>query len=437
MKPLPKILIALAALLSTLPAPAAAESSVGFATASGIRIVYERDSDPARSPARFLDDLDREITRFFRAPKRSGGGRIVISPRHGAGKAAYLAPDLFIGDGFLNKLEDPEFRRELAGRLLQLRFNLENAAHPPPDWITAGLFDALAARLDSESATRRSRSRHYPLIRTLLNLGMPPDFRVAMQLPGLRLTGSAREAFGEISRFLLDLAASVSDSRDNALAAYAIESMRRDGEEEVIFAGSIGRRLRALRGEQGGTAEELIRQLAPALAFNRTFPPSPERLQTAWEKACTARFELPDRDGRPSGDFREIAIAGLPAFFAVDPTAGELVRRQFEANFDGLLPFFPTDLVAELNLMQQEVRQFRGGRSPEAAAARFDGIRRGVTEKLRRQAAIEEFLDRAERRHVSAFRLFRRELSELFTDHDFLSGGGTAFLEEVEARYLE
>jgi hypothetical protein len=428
-------------LLAVLPLAVAAAVGNIERTLSGIDVVYEQSADRRSSPVRFIQDVDREITRLFKAPKSAGNCRIVISPVRNPGDVTLRFSDggrvdILMGDTFRDKIDDPAFQRDFSGALLLARFGVRDAAQKLPDWIAAGIFDALTVRLENIDRVVRT-TRNYPLLRALLP-DYPPDFRATMRVNGVILDGAGREAYSEICRFLLEMYASVSDAKDNALADYAVEMMRGKRREDEIFTATLDRRLRALQPNVAASPETLILQTAIRSVFHASRPRPGAALLVELSGALKTPVELPDREGNPSGTVRDFDCFQLAALYRepLNRKSADAARRQIVRQLRDFAAGLPPDIRTSVTDLADRVAEL-SEQTRESGLADLAASYRRVEEKLKWRAGMEAFMYRTELEKISGFLLFRLELNELFRPDDFLTRRGVVFLDEVEKRYMD
>ena len=202
-------------LIAVLPTFAASAAEPDARFASGVAVRYENVvTDPAGIA--YLRELDRELTRLFRLP---GGARCEVLVRAGEGSAAVRrrsdgVTEIVLPASFAERRGDPALTGVLAARLTLARLGLPDRGSELPPWLAAGLNDELKVNRRAGRIVRNNR--YFPLLRVLADLDRTPDFRALMKTSGPAFTGIEGDAFGELSRFLLEYLAGLSGERSAA-----------------------------------------------------------------------------------------------------------------------------------------------------------------------------------------------------------------------------
>ena len=107
-------------------------------TSSGITVVFRGGTMQQSGSIEFLRELDRELTRLFRAPPGTGSCRIVVDRQHPvplAVRSEIQIREILLSENFAEQRENPVFRAELAGEILAGRFGLRGKIKPLPVWM--------------------------------------------------------------------------------------------------------------------------------------------------------------------------------------------------------------------------------------------------------------------------------------------------------------
>ncbi len=423
-----------------LPAALAASTDPeGTGTASGVELLYEPGAERRSEKLDLLREVDRELTRLFRAPPaRRGRCRVIFSAaRRDDALEMRRSPertDILLGDRFYEKFEtDSVFRHAVVRALLLARFGAIEGARRLPEWIGAGLDGVIAA---SHGSGRIARNvRYYPVLRAFLMTGSVPDFRALSLVENARFSGSALQAFEELSRFLLESAAAASSLKDNALGDYTMMIVSNNRRPEEAYDLTLRRIFGSL--SPGVSAEEMLRLAAGRLAFNaRTPRPGANSLSLLPGVLQIEYFPL-GRDGKiaPGAVKRKAPFETLPGLFRdKHPDAAnvrlELVRRIRELGFG-----FPVEALPYSEKLVMIIEQ-SNGLDPARESKALLTAAAGLNDALRHQIAVEKELEKMENETITPFLRFRQDLAESSRGNEILTESGKAFLNRIESEYL-
>lgn len=411
--------------------------TAGDVTASGVLIEYDRNASISTSPSRFIHDVDREISRFFKAPRVKGNCRVLITPTCNSREVRIIyqntRTDILIGDDFIESVDDMEFQRSFFSTLLLARFGVKSAKYQLPDWIVAGIEDSLNVRLDSASVVRGGE-RYYPTIRAFVLSDEMPVFTAIMKVPGLHWEGAARESYGELSRFILEVFAAGSEQADNALGDYAVGFMTGTVGEDELLEATLVRRFKKLNPLF--TLEEMLQIGAKRSVFSVYHPlPAAESLEML-SKALEFNVPVIDESGKPSGKYEAIGLERLAEYCVNNPADAGNVKRKILEDLDVLGGGLGSDGRNMLQEMVIALSSLYAG-SSRAEIHRLLSCRDRLTAIIKKQAEIEKHLEVLENREITGFWEYRYEIYEFRREDELLSGAGIEYLEGVEARYLE
>lgn len=401
-------------------------------TASGVVVRYRAGTRHHPGGFEFLRDLDRELTRIFRAPGGAGACVILVDRANPAGPVASRVRgrvrEILLPEDFVSRQADPAFRAELAAHILAARFGLPGECRPLPGWIRLGLE---GLRRNSMSAGRIVRDQqNYPVLRGLLGAGHLPDFRALMQLEECDFSGSAHAAACEFGRFLLETFRRISTLKNNALGDYTAGMLKGDLPEDKLYRTYL---LPAITGpRRSGTSDEatFFRLAAEQAAFNgRTPRPAADLLK---QLPDVLKFSVMGPDGKTlSGD-----IAAIPELLHGKHPAAAAAQQFVRGRLMRYARTFSPEILGAAGELLNELARL-SGESPEAERAALVRARRRLEKKLGEQAAVEAYLEACERKFIPPCILFRPELSTVSAPDDFLTGAERAFFDEVEKKYLE
>lgn len=435
---LPSLLGAVVLLLSPSVLRGANEPE-GTVTGSGVELLYEPGAERRSEKLDALRELDRELTRLFRAPPaRRGRCRVIFSAARRSDalemRRTTERTDILLGDRFYEIYEtDPAFRRKLVRALLLARFAAVEGSRPLPEWIGAGLDGIVAANRSSGRIARNIR--YYPVLRSLLMTGNMPDFRELTLVADARFTGSALQAFEELSRFLLETASAASSLKDNALGDYVMMIVSNNRRPEEAYDLTIRRLLGAM--SPGVSAERMLQLAAERLAFNSRTPRPGDHSQALLPEVLTIEYIPLGRDGKvtPGAAKTKAPFETLPTLFKNrHPDAVNIrldqVRRLRDFAFG-----FPAEVLPYSEKIVMILDQSNGS-DPEAERKELLAAVGELNAALRRQAAIEKELEKVENETVSPFERFRSDLAEESRGREMLTERGRSFLNQIEAEYL-
>ena len=427
------LLVCLAVPYWACAAPRSPAADTDKRTASGVIVRYRAGTRHHPGGFEFVRDLDRELTRIFRAPGGAGACVVLVDRAHPVGPVTSSVRgrvrEIRLPENFVSRENDPAFRAELAAHILAARFGLPGECRPLPGWIGLGLE---GLRRNSLSAGRLVRDQqNYPVLRGLLGAGYLPDFRALMRLKKCDFTGSAYPAACEFSRFLLEAFRRASTLKHNALGDYTAGMLRGDLPEAQLYRTFL---LPALTGRRRNAAAvneaEAFRQAAEQAAFNfRTPRPAAELLKLLPD---ILRFTVAGPNGKPvSGD-----AAMIPDMLHEKHPSAYAARQTIQYRIQQYARMFSPELQgASGELLNAVVRM--DGKEPEKERAALARARNALEIRLAEWARVEAFLEECERKYVNPCLLFRPELSTVSEPDEFLSEAEKAFFDEIEKKYLE
>ncbi len=412
-------------LLLTVAAVAARGNAVDARLPSGITIHYE-NAVTDRDGVAFIRELDRELTRLFGLP---AGGRCAVVIRNGAERAAaFRRPDgtavILLPLSFIEHRDDPAMIGSLAARLTLGRLNLADRGQELPPWLTAALTDVL--KVNRRSARILRNVRYFPLLRVLVDLGHTPDFRAVMQVQDVTFTGAAAEAFGEISRFLLEYLAGVKNSR-NAVSvgdyAAAILTGRTEAEAYGATLGNV----------MGSPEQKRHLQIAMLrAAYNFRTPRPAESILRRLPELLTVSYHTLDAGGEATGPLVKAPAAELVSLLAAGHPEAVAVQQQTVMALRDFAVGAPEELQPGMQRLIRLVERLTG-RDPAGEKKALQKARLAVEKAARQRLALETRLLEAERE--------RFPFSGLPTgwdggDNGALSQAAWERLKEEEEKYL-
>ncbi len=417
----------------------AANEPEGTVTGSGVELLYEPGAERRSEKLDVLRELDRELTRLFRAPPaRRGRCRVIFSAARRSDalemRRTTERTDILLGDRFYEAYEaDPVFRKKLTRALLLARFAAVEGARPLPEWIGAGLDGIVAANRSSGRIARNIR--YYPVLRSLLISNNMPDFRELTLVENPRFTGATLQSFEELSRFLLETSSAASSLKDNALGDYVMMIVSNNRRPEEAYDMTIRRVLGAM--SPGVSAELMLRFAAERMAFNSRTPRPGDNALALLPGVLTIEFMPLGRDGKvKTGAAKEKAsFETLPLLFKnKHPDAANIrldqIRRLRDFAFG-----FPAEVMpySEKIVMLLEKSD---GSDPEEERKSLAAAVIGLNGALRRQAAIENELEKVENQTISPYIRFHADLGEESRGREILTERSRAFLNQIESEYL-
>ena len=414
------------------PALRGTDPAAEIRTASGIPVVYRPYTVQKQGDLQLLRELDREVTRLFRAPPGLGSCRIIVD-RSFTGTIAFKRRgkirEILLPEAFSDKSSDIRFRGHLAGEILGGRYGLQGRLRPLPGWIVFGME---GVRKNAQSAGRLVRNmQYYPILRGLLGIDCMPDFRALMQLDDCEFSGSAGEAVCEFGRFLLETFAGMSGIRQNALGDYAVEMLKGERREPDIYRTTL---LPAMTsGRNHGLSEAgFFKLYAERAAFNSRTPRPAAVLLERLPEILT--YEVPS-----SSDSRKTLkgdVMQLPAMLAGKLPEALAAQQQLLQKLPRFFSEFPPEIIPASRRLLMAVNNM-SGRSPEAECAELQKGRLELEKQLQGWMRLEKYLDECEQKYIRPGLLFRSELSTLSGESDFLTPEEIKFFDNVETKYLE
>lgn len=401
-------------------------------TASGVTVLYRAGTLQKPGSIEFLRELDREITRLFRAPPGIGSCRILVDREHSkplAVRSRKNIREILLPENFTDFSEDPAFRAELAGEILGGRFGLRGRLQPLPGWIGCGLE---GIRQNARSAGRIVRNQqYYPVLRGLLGIDCIPDFRALMQLEDCRFSGTAGAAVNEFGRFLLETFAGLSSLKRNALGDYTAEMLKGIRKEPDIYRSTLYPAMTTGR-YAGMTDAEFLRQQAGLAAFNYRTPQSAQNL--------LARLPgLLDFEVRSPKDTAKILLKGkaadLPGLMEEKKTEALLAQMQLRQKIQRFSSEFPPEILPAAGSLLAALNSITGKDPEKERAALQSGLQK-LEQTLKNWQKVEKYLEDCEKQFIRPGLLFRGELSIISGENEFLTGDAQKFFDQVEKKYL-
>ncbi len=390
----------------------------GWRTSSGITVEYMRGEPRNNTLSREIRELDRELTRIFKAPAvRNRKCSISIA---GDSEVLKISRDskknyrVFIGANFPAD-KSAAARRDLAGALLAMRFAVEFNA-PLPEWLAAGLEHV---RLSNRTSGRIIRnSRNYPFLRAILSCDSPPDWRNIISAPPAEKYGAELKVYQELSRAAMEIFVSLYTPGNNALGEYAAGMLAKKMPHDELFKKTVEKS--AVESSGAKSFEKFMEEMQIKTAFNSRNPRSADYSLRQLERILTV-------SGKPDAWFtvlpERIGSKDVDAVFQRSRMAGEL--RRFS---NGIAP----DLTAYAVKLAAMIEKIDGGSSPKELQTCYLAFRNALRERLK----LESMLEAAEMKHVSPFLIYADELREIERQETVLSAEGIEFLNEVEKKYL-
>ena len=427
------LLLCLAVPYWTCAAPHSPAADTDKRTASGVIVRYRAGTRHHPGGFEFVRDLDRELTRIFRAPGGAGACVVLVDRAHPAGPVTSSVRgrvrEIRLPENFVSRENDPAFRAELAAHILAARFGLPGECRPLPGWIRLGLE---GLRRNSLTAGRIVRDQqNYPVLRGLLGAGYLPDFRALMRLKKCDFSGSAYPAACEFGRFLLETFRRASTLKRNALGDYTAGMLKGDLPESQLYRTFL---LPALTGRHRRSAAaneaEAFRLAAEQAAFNtRTPRPAADLLKLLPD---ILRFTVSGTDGKPvSGD-----AAAIPDMLKNKHPASEAARQTVLYQLLRYARMYSPEIMGASGELLNAVSQMTG-KAPEKERAALARARNALEIRLAEWARVEAYLEECERKYVNPCLLFQPELSTVSEPDEFLSEAEKAFFDAVEKKYLE
>ncbi len=417
----------------------AANEPEGTVTGSGVELLYEPGAERRSEKLDSLRELDRELTRLFRAPPaRRGRCRVIFSAaRRSDALELRRTPertDILLGDRFYEVYEtDPAFRRKLIRALLLARFAAVEGSRSLPEWIGAGLDGIVAANRSSGRIARNIR--YYPVLRALLMSNNAPDFRELSLVSDPNFNGSALQSFEELSRFLLETASAASSLKDNALGDYVMMIVSNNRRPEEAYDLTIRRVLGAM--SPGVPAERMLQLAAERLAFNSRTPRPGDHSQSLLPGVLTIEYSPLGSDGKvkPGAAKTKASFEILPSLFKNRHPDAPNIRLDQTRRLRDFAFGFPVEVLPYSEKIVM-ILEKSDGSDPEAERKELLAAVAELNAALRRQAAIEKELEKIENETVSPFARFSSDLAEESRSQEMLTERGRAFLNQIEAEYL-
>ncbi len=374
-----------------------------------------------------LTALDRDLSRIFRPPP--GNACRIVMDRTRMPEEIVLSfsgnrTDIYLGEKFVSLEEDAAYRSRLAAAMLAARYGLKNSSPALPVWIQYGLE---GVRRNAKSSGKIVRNlRNYPVLRALLGAGYMPDFRALMQLEEITLSGNAREAFSEFSRFLLEMFAKKSGIKNNVLGDYVSSMLKGGASEESVYRATLQKVM------NGKPEADFFRAEAGFAAFNaRTPRPAEELLK---QMPDVPRFSFVS--GGENGKGFTGTVLQLPGLFKEKHPLALAAKEQVRKRIAQWISEMPPECSVFSRELILALEQMNGG-DPDAEIQRFSAAEKLLKEKLQEQERIEQFMEDCQNRFVQPGLLFREELSVMSQNADFLTGEEEAFFDRTEQSYLE
>ena len=346
---------------------------------------------------------------------------------------------------------DQSFREQLFGVLLlsKLPEARPDAVARMPGWIVAGFDEQRRGQNGPERLLRRNRQ--LPVIRTLLELGRFPDFRVMTRLDGGQLPEAARPWYAELSRLLLETVLELSTPADNALLDYAVLRTRPEVSEQEAFDATVGRVLLAAAARKfpteknSGCSEDELRQKyleSAASSFGwHEYSPRPNRLaRAAFEKNAAVTIPELAPDGTPSEATRTIDLAELPALLAEGRPDGAQLRTETVRGLQTL--FAGNDSAHNRRLTRlitalEALPVIREEQPTSIPAANFLSALRDMRRYFILREALEQSFEREAFSALPPGERYRTRMREAVRPSPLLTEAEQRFLDQTEARYLE
>lgn len=413
-------------------APRGTAPSAELQTASGITVVYRSDTAQIPGGMALLRDVDREVTRLFRAPPGMGSCTIIID-RSFTEKIAFKSRgkvrEILLPESFVKLSTDFRFRGQLAGEILGGRYGLLGPLRPLPGWIVYGME---GIRQNAQSAGRIVRNQqYYPVLRGLLGIDCMPDFRALMQLEDCEFPGSAGAAVYEFGRFLLETFSGISSVRQNALGDYAAEMIKGERREPDIYRTTLLPVMTSGRN-RGLSETDFFKIYAERAAFNYRSPrPAAALLEKIPEML---KYEV-----HSATEPRKVwkgNVMQLPAMLAGKKPEALLAQQQIRQKLQRFFSEFPPEIMSAGSSFLHAVSSM-AGRSPEEECAALERGRLDLEKQLKNWMKVEKYMEECEQKYVRPGLLFRPELSTISGESEFLTPAGIEFFDQVEKKYLE
>lgn len=415
-----------------------AEEPTGGRTGSGIELWHEKGAERRQSASDLLRELDREITRLFRAPPaRRGRCRIFFSAARRDDECRMrrtpAQTDILLGDHFEAAWQtNPAFRRQLLRALLLARFAAVEGDLALPDWVGAGLDGVLDANRTSGRVARNIR--YYPALRALLIAGNAPDFMAAVNLESPRFSGVEEKFYRELCRFLLETTSAVSSLKANALGDYVMAVVSNNRRPDEAWDATLRPRLAAI--QPGMSAEALLLFAAERSAFNSRSPRPGTAALAVLPRELAIEYGKLNADGsvglaRQQGDYADLPLLFKQRHPQAVGLRDQLVQRlRFFGNTlsESAMPF-TEKMIAELQALD-------GRGDPRDKAAALRAVRSELEAALRTQAAVESELEKQETLHVPLLLLYSDDFSLAAQRDQVLSSEALKFLNQIESEYL-
>ena len=401
-------------------------------TGSGIKVIYRAGTLQKPDGIALLRELDREVTRLFRAPPGLGACRIIVD-RSFTGSIEFRSRgkvrEIFLPENFYEHSADLRFRGQLTGEILGGRYGLRGQLRPLPVWIVLGME---GIRQNAQTAGRIVRvQQYYPVLRGLMGIGSMPDFRALMQLDGGEFSGSARLAVCEFGRFLLETFARTSSVKQNALGDYAAEMLKGERKEPDIYRTTLLPVMTSGR-HKNLTEEMFFKTYATRAAFNYRSPrPAEELLKLLPEKLT---FEVPSPTEK--GKTLKGNMMDLPGMLAEKKMEAIAAQIQIRQKLQGFISEFSPEIAAASGPLFAAMTSMTGS-SPEEERAALEKGRIILETQLKNWMKVEKYLEEAEQKFVRPGVLFQSELSTMSEEQEFLTPAEKEFFNRVEQKYLE
>lgn len=411
---------------------AAAELEQDGRTSSGIALFYEKGSERDQKLIAEIRDMDRELTRLFRAPDTRGRQcRIIFSPAIPPGRIESVpgqtSYDVLLNDRF-PAATDAELRGKLAGTLLALRFGIKQNA-PLPDWITAGMEHIRQSNLTSGRISKNAR--YFPILRAMLGASTIPDWRNLVTQSTAKRSGIDLQVYHELSRVTLEILAHASSLTNNGLGDYAAGMLENRREPAELFQATL---LRQMDNARPGTpADDLMRQAYTSAAFNfRT--PLPANL--ALEQLPMLLLISYSRTGKDNKVIQQPgSYTDLPFLFQQKHLEAGLLRDRMTTRLREFNTGLPAEAAVHCENLRFKLEQITET-NPEQQAKELHELYQKTIQALKKRQELETMLDNVERSSVSPFLLFENELREANRDNEVLTDAARDFVNQTEKKYL-
>ncbi len=318
-----------------------------------------------------------------------------------------------------------------------------------PHWISLALHAKLKSSFSGTKIVRSSRT--IPAMRFFLEKNYFPDPLLIERMNAANMSNIEFFFMQDYCRFLVELATAYSPKNSNLIGSYLRELyLENTSSDQAIFQRLIMRTLqdnaalhlqRLLDDPEKYTETQMLEKFfrfnAGHMAFSYSSPAPVSYLEQYFKELQKVRFAELDKKNKPKGKIINSTIDQLPVLIRKYPymkTVIQLKKGEL-LHFRSISSSFFSE---EINHLIELVSDIQNSYIFGTTCKEINSAIKNIEDKIRKFAAIEEFLEKTEAENLSPFQVFPYEFS-IEKEHRNAEVPASLLrkLEQIEKSYLK